>query len=285
MSVFRTLVKCFASLCLLVIAYSFFSMGIVHADPVYNPAHLIDDGVFAQANVMSPSDIQAFLNNENSGIKNLTDTEACSPPTPKSPDPWASSYYSHCGQTESAAQIIYDAAQAYNINPRVIMATMQKEQSLITDPTPWQQNSGAVDCAMGYLSCGISGFFNQVDNGTWQLRTYIQLMNGQNWWGYSPSSYPCSSAGYITANNSSGQSVSMRVYSSGLYPGANVTFDNPAVYYNSNGSWVLGSGKNPTVPQTITLANSSTAALYCYTPYVGPSATTGYSGSYNFDTW
>jgi hypothetical protein len=220
----------------------------VAAAYAYTPGDLISDNYFTNSSSMSVSDIQNFLNNENSGIKNLTDTENCSPPTPT--QPYSFTYYPHCGKKESAATIIYDAAHAYGLNPRSIMATMQKEQSLITDPSP---SSSQINCAMGYNSCsGYVGFFSQVDNGSWQLRTYIELMNGRSWWGYSPSSYPC-------ANASSG------FYSTGLYPGRTVTF-------NDQG----GTAK------TITLADSATVALYCYTPYVGPYSQTGYSGSYNF---
>jgi hypothetical protein len=218
---------------------------IVNAAVAYNPSYLISDSIFTNANAMNSTDIQNFLNNENSGLKNYNDVENCS--TIKTP--YSFTYYPHCGTSQSAATIIYDAGRAYGINPQAIIATLQKEQSLITTPNPTQSQ---INCAMGYNSCsGFSGFFSQVDNGAWQFRTYIELMNGRNWWGYSPSSYPCANA--------------TSLYSTGLYPGRTVTF------YNPGGS-----------ARTITLANSATAGLYCYTPYVGPYSETGYSGSYNF---
>lgn len=219
------------------------------AAPSYDPSFLISDNTFADTSTMGLQDIQNFLNNENSGIKNYFDVENCNPATPPSPDPYSASYYPHCGYSVSSSVIIYDAAHAYGINPRALLATMQKEQSLITTPNPTQSQ---INCAMGYNSCsGYSGFFSQVDNGAWQLRTYIELMNNRSWWGYAPSSYPCK-------NPSS-------LYSTGLYPGRSVTFANPG-----------GSAR------TVTMGSSATAALYCYTPYVGPYSDTGYSGSYNF---
>jgi hypothetical protein len=124
--------------------------GTAHAQ--YSSPDLISDSIFADSGVMNATEIQNFLNSMNSGIRTLTDVESCSPPTPILPDPYASAYYQRCGQTLSAANIIYDAAQAYGISPRVILATLQKEQSLVTDPTPWQNNTVAVNCAMGYLS-------------------------------------------------------------------------------------------------------------------------------------
>ena len=253
----------------------------VSADTPYNPSLLIDDNTFSNSSSMSPSTIQNFLNVMGSGIANYSAIEACNPTSPVLPDPYANSYYPNCGQTVSAATIIYDASQAYGVNPEVILSTIQKEQSLVTDPSPTQ---GAIDCAMGYDSCngGFDTFFSQIDNGTWQLRTDVELMDGNNWWGYTPSNYPCATAGYGTFYNSSGQQTSMQLYSAGLFPNSVVTFSNPAVYAQVNGSWQLSGGESPPVPETLDLLSSATAALYCYTPYVGPINTTGYSGSYNF---
>ncbi len=237
-----------------IIAFIFIVMGgHASADVPYNPSLLIDDSTFTNSNTMAASTIQNFLNNMNSGIKNYSEVENCNPTTPKAPYPSNFNYYPHCGQTVSAATIIYDASQAYGINPQVLLATMEKEQSLVTDPSPTQ---GAINCAMGYESCGggFNSFFAQVDNASWQFRTDIDLMNGQNWWGYTPSYY----AQYLCGNASS-------LYSAGLYPGNTVTFANPGGH-----------------AKTVTLLSSATAALDCYTPYVGPYATTGYSGSYNF---
>ena len=264
------------------VAFVFIVMsGHANAAIPYNPALLIDDSTFSNSNTMAASTIQNFLNDMNSGIRNYSEVEACNPSTPTAPYPSTYSYYPHCGQIESAATIIYDAGQAYGINPQVLLATMQKEQSLVTDPSPTQ---GAIDCAMGYESCGngYNTFFSQVDNAAWQLRTNVELMNGHDWWGYTPSSYACKNPGYGTFNNINGQPTSMMLYSTGLMPNATVTFGNPAVYYNVNGSWQLSNGQVPAVQETETLLSSATAALYCYTPYVGPSYITGYSGSYNF---
>jgi P pilus assembly chaperone PapD len=229
----------------------------------YYPNDLISESLFENSGSMSVSAIQTFLNNEHSGIKGLSFTESCSPTVPK--QPYHFTYYPHCGKKESTATIIYDAGKAYGINPRAIMATMQKEESLIT--TPYSTSGtyqASLNCAMGYTegyaSCAqspVQGFFSQVDNGTWQLRTDIELMSGRNWWGYIPSSYPCAGA--------------TSLYSTGVYPGRTVKFANPS-----------GTAK------TITIADAATAALYCYTPYVGPKYTTGpyqgtgYSGSFNF---
>ncbi|HUB93401.1 MAG TPA: hypothetical protein VMB52_02765 [Verrucomicrobiae bacterium] len=194
---------------------------------------------------MSAANIQTFLVNEGSGLQSVTDTENCSPSD--SDYSYVSQYY-NCGSTASAAQIIYSAAHAYQINPQVLLATMEKEQSLVTTPNP---TASQINCAMGYVSCGLSGFFNQVDGAAWQLRANFERASGDTYWGLSPATYPC------TGTTS--------LYSTSLVPGNTVTFADPGG-----------------TPETVTLDDASTAVLYCYTPYVGPYNVTGYSGTYNF---
>lgn len=224
---------------------SFVLTSSAHAfTPNYNWNDLIDNPTFIDTSTMSAGDIQTFLSNIGSGLAGYSDVEAC--------DSTIAPYYTHCGQTISAAQIISDASQAYSVNPRVILATLEKEQSLVTDPTP---TASQIDCAMGYNSCsGYSGFFTQVDNGTWALKyNYEGAFQTATWLAWSPgANYPCSSP---KAN----------FYSPGIYPGNNVTF-------------VDAGGTS----EEVNIANAATASLYCYTPYVGPYSVTGYSGSYNF---
>ncbi len=222
--------------------------------------YIMDNSVFRDSGSMSAIEIQAFLDNQGSGLAGFSDIEDCGS-TSGSHYSFYSSYYA-CGQRASAAQIIAAAGNAYGINPRVILATLQKEQSLITTPNP---TASQLNCAMGYTSCtNYSGFFYQVDNATWQFRTDIELGSGNNWWGYSPASYPCNGA--------------TSLYNNALKGGNNVTF----------------SDFNGTPYANITLANMATASFYCYTPHVynNPSGLYGnpqqgntgqyFSGSYNF---
>lgn len=226
----------------------FSTLGAQAFTPSYNQSNLIDNPTFLDANTMSPGAIQSFLSNVGSGLASYSATEACSSSI--------APYYTHCGQNVSAAQIIYDSAQAYSINPRAIIATLQKEEGLITNPNP---TTSELNFAMGYGcsdsgGCGsYEGFFNQIDNGTWQFRADYELSSGNSWWGYSPSSYPC-----INSHN---------YYSPGLLPGNKVTF------YDDSG--------NPYA--SFVLDNAATATLYCYTPHVYPGDSQYYySGSYWF---
>lgn len=248
---------------LVIIMPSMKASALVLAPSNYS-SNLIDDSVFTNSKSLSANQIQTFLTNMGSGLANAKDIENCGS-TSGAHYVYYQQFYT-CGTKQVAAQIIYDAAQAYGINPQVILSTLQKEQSLITTPNP---TSSQLNYAMGYGcpdsgGCSFAGFFNQVDNGAWQFRTDLELGNGHNWWGYTPSSYPCNS--------------STRYYSAALKPGYSITFyDDSHVAYT-----------------TLSLNSMSTAALYCYTPHVynNPNALYGlprfgtagqyYSGSYNF---
>lgn len=132
----------------------------------FNPGNLIDDSSFQNNSSMTAADIQNFLASKGSYLAG----------------------YSENGR--SAAQIIYDAAHGggnasgtvtgtpYNIiskiSPRVILVTLQKEQSLITSSSP---GDSAIKHAMGYgcpdgggCDPKYEGFTNQVEYASWQLQ-------------------------------------------------------------------------------------------------------------------
>ena len=233
---------------------TFAHMTNVNAISYNYTSYLMDDSTLRASFTMSSAAIQTFLQNEGSGLATFSDIENCGP----SNGPHYTFYaaYYHCGSSELASQIIYDSSQAYGINPQVILAMMQKEQSLITTPNPV---SSQLNYAMGYgcadsaTTCTVSGFFNQVDNGTWQLRANFELINGNNYWGYAPSAYPCNGA--------------TNFYSNALKPGNNITF------YDGYGNAYI----------SFVLPDAATADFYCYTPHVFPgSSSQYYSGYYWF---
>lgn len=232
---------------------TFLVLNPLPAHAAYNESNLIDDSVFLDSNSMSQADIQSFLNSKGGALASYT-----APNT----DPGQNN------RMMSAAEIIYFTSQYIGINPQVIMATLQKEQSLITAPSP---SSFKYDFAMGYYcpdsgGCGgSSGFYNQIVNGAWQLRFNYERANGSSASWVSPSGktwgaytgYACSSAS--------------QYYSTGLYAGRTVSFldDNGTAY------------------KTFVIANRATASLYCYTPHAYGTTTSppyAYSGSYNFVT-
>ena len=88
------------------------------------------------------------------------------------------------GEGETAAHIIWQAAQDYQINPQVLIVLLQKEQGLITDTYP---NSRQYRAATGYgcpdtAACSEKyyGFKNQVRNAAGMFRA---VLNG-GWTNY-----------------------------------------------------------------------------------------------------
>ncbi len=238
------------------------------ASAAYAGGRIIDDAVFRDANTMSADQIQTFLESKNSGLKNFRPANGieCYGSDSKERELYEAAGAS-CSEEYLASRIIYYAARIYGVNPRVILATLQKEQSLITttNPTSWQLSQ-----AMGY-GCpttgdcsGSSNFAYQIDSGTWVMRYHYERANRNNSWWTPSSSWTCG-----TKKN---------FYSPNLYPRQNVTFKDG----------------NGTSYRTHYMENAATAAFYCYTPhaYNNPKGLYGlpkygtkgqyYTGSYNF---
>ncbi len=261
----RVLLRCsgFVGVLLIaIVALLIYAPGQANA---YDGARLIDNDVFRNDSSMSLSEIQAFLNTMNSGLKSKSFTFNCTIAGSQSTDLYESAG-APCGQSASAAKIIYYASKVYGINPQVVLASLQKEQSLITttNPTSWQLNQ-----AMGYAcpdsgGCGSSTFFYQIDNGTWVLRWHYERAKGNMTWWRTSTTWTCG-----TPKN---------YYKPSLYPGVGTTFydDNDVAY------------------RTYSIATAATSSLYCYTPhaYNNPNGLYGlpefgtkgqyYTGSYNF---
>ncbi|MEX2014755.1 MAG: hypothetical protein WD885_02365 [Candidatus Saccharimonadales bacterium] len=230
----------------------------------YDGARLIDNSIFRNTSTMSKSEIQSFLERMGSGLKSKSFKLDCYGAESTERE-WYTAAGAPCDQTIPASHIIYYAGKVYDINPQAILATLQKEQSLITttNPTSWQ-----LDNAMGYGcptegSCSSTGFYYQIDFGVWVLRYHYERANGNNtWWN----------------NNGWTCGTEKNFYKPHLYPGTNVTFyDEDDVAY-----------------RTHRLFSAATSALYCYTPhaYNNPDGLFGlpvygtkgryYTGSYNF---
>jgi hypothetical protein len=88
---------------------------------VYDPLNVISEENWRDVNSMSQADIQAFLSAPLPGEGASVLAKYSCP-----------EFGTHGGAVKSASQIIWEACQAYNLNPKVILATLEKEQSLIT---------------------------------------------------------------------------------------------------------------------------------------------------------
>jgi hypothetical protein len=140
-------------------------------DPSYN-SRIIDDQVFVNNGTMNVNDIQAFLNSK---------VPVCDSYHPNADGSTPGTAYICLKDyidpqvSKRASQIIYEAAQEFGVNPRVILTTLQKEQSLITDTWPYTSQYRS---AMGYgcpetqavCDAQYYGFYNQVHLGTKLLR-------------------------------------------------------------------------------------------------------------------
>ncbi|MFH1565416.1 MAG: hypothetical protein ABIC82_06315 [bacterium] len=133
----------------------------------FNPNFIISDEEMFDYNSMSWADIQNFLNNKEGILKNLIIESA--------PDD-----NGNPGKRMEATSIIYLAAKKWKINPKLILAKIQHESSLITDPDP---KDIRLTWATGYAvcdSCNIwdpqvaifGGFGQQVDYLARILRKY-----------------------------------------------------------------------------------------------------------------
>lgn len=226
----------------------------------WKAGRIIDDAVFTNKNDMTVGEIQNFLNNkvpncDTWGTKTSEfggGTRAQYGASKGNPAPFTclKDYYevpktspgpgvpaSNYGGApipngaRSAAQLIWDAAQRYNINPKVLLVTIQKESAgpLTTDEWPFRKQytyamgahcpdsgpNGSANCDENY-----AGFSLQISESAELFRWYLDSMS-QPWWSYKK-------------------------------PGNN------SVLYHPNG----GCGSS-----NIYIETKATAALYTYTPY------------------
>lgn len=142
----------------------------------FNPNFLISDEELLDTHVMTLGDIQLFL--EKGSLANYRTTDID-------------------GGTRTAAEIIYRAARRNGVSPRVILVMLQKEQSLVMDPSP---SADQLDWAMGYGVCDacshddpniqrFRGFGKQVNSSTLQIvEGYLQdlALRGQTVMGFAP---------------------------------------------------------------------------------------------------
>ncbi len=141
----------------------------VPVDPVFNPNFIISDSDMLNPDAMTLPEVQDFLAAK-PGI--LAGYKIFKP---------------EIAMEQTAAEIIYQAAQTEGISPKVLLVLLQKEQSLVEDPTPTQY---AFDWATGYAVCDgcslndpnvlkFKGFQTQVEKAAGALSYYMETT--KNW--------------------------------------------------------------------------------------------------------
>ena len=139
----------------------------------FNPGNIISDGVMSNANAMSVEEIQRFLTSKNA-CKDTNIAKAKSYPGLRYHIEnghfvcLSEETFEYNSQKQTAAQVIYDAARDFQINPQVLIVLLEKEQGLITDTWPnhiqYRSATGfgcpdTAECDSKYY-----GFRNQVRN-------------------------------------------------------------------------------------------------------------------------
>ena len=164
----------------------------VSAAPVsdWQAGYIVSDHVFTNPGTMSAGQIQSFLNSKVPFCDTYgTKTSEYGGGTRAQ---WGQANYGQSTFTclknytqngKSAAQIIYDTAQKYTINPQVLLVLLQKEQGLVTDEWPlniqYRSATGygcpdTAPCDSQYY-----GLTNQLD---WAGKMFRAIMNDSPTW-------------------------------------------------------------------------------------------------------
>ena len=93
----------------------------------FNQNTIISDANFFNVNAMNAADVQAFLNTQKGPLKSYSALD-------------------HNGVMKTSAQMIDEAAKGWGISPMVVLVTLQKEQSLLSETNPTQKD---FDWALG----------------------------------------------------------------------------------------------------------------------------------------
>lgn len=129
----------------------------------FDKNNIISDEEFGKYDSMTSGNISDFLREKGSGLYGLL-------------------FPTDNGE-KSAADIFYEAAQAYQVNPKLLIATAQKEQSAITDGSLTENQKNKL---MGYgIFPGSDpsdylGVHNQIRLSAWQFRRYMDRHGNYN---------------------------------------------------------------------------------------------------------
>lgn len=168
----------------------------------FDPGFLIDDADFYDGNAMDADEIQRFLDDEVGDCANdscLTVLRADLPSRDAivSEDTGETVCEAYDGGELTAAQIIDRIQRACGISAKVLLVTLQKEQSLVSGRIARAPSAEALGAAMGArcpddAACdpGQAGFAAQVAQGATDLKAYrasdFMRQPGTHYIAYSP---------------------------------------------------------------------------------------------------
>jgi hypothetical protein len=148
----------------------------------FRAANIISDAVFFDSESMTAAQIQAFLNGEGANCHALSGGPACLKDyrlstVTRPADTFCTRQYTGAAN-ESAATIIAKVATACDINPRVLLVTLEKELSLVTATSPTAKQYtramgyGCPDSSGGTCDSTYNGLFNQLYSAAKQFQRY-----------------------------------------------------------------------------------------------------------------
>jgi Domain of unknown function (DUF4214) len=145
----------------------------------FDPGLIIDDRLFYDGSLMPEASIQSFLDGKVATCGVTAGNPGCleiyrADSTTRDANAYCGRYEGGTG--ELASRILYKVAIACNINPQVLIVTLQKEQGLVTATNP---TAAKYQKAMGYGCPDTSvcdakyyGFANQLYSAAWQFNYY-----------------------------------------------------------------------------------------------------------------
>jgi hypothetical protein len=197
----------------------------------------MDDAIFDNVHSMTEQQIRNFINSRPTSCLATSGAIFPEPIT----------YWQYGGNVD-AARVIYNSAVYNDINPQVILATLQKEQTLITRTNCYEQSGiDSRNKAMG-MGCpdggacpapAYAGFQQQVMKGSWALTFARQRASGATEWGDNGSI----------------------VYNGPWTPGNRKACSTCTDVYR-DGYWTVDG-------QSILMETGATASFYRYTPHLG----------------
>lgn len=242
------------------------------ASAAYNQNNLIDDSIFNSVGSMSAGQIDAFLNGYSASC--ISSNNGFQALDPIGYNPTDGFIY---GNYVSAGTVIAHAAQAYGLNPRVIIATLQKEQSLVEGGAGCSvaryvaaTGYGCPDGGSSYSYNNLhlyrlhgqevtaingtcvnsalkAGFTQQVIRTAWALKFYQQRALGNINWA-------------VTQGNWDNSDDLQSCYSGPMTQGTwQVCPGGPSTYYD---------GYRTINGTAVHMDTGATAALYYYTPHL-----------------
>ena len=181
---------------LLIVSFVFLISAVMplHTSASASKGRMIENSIFDNKNSMSAAQIDAFLNTFPSSCISPNSGFAANQPTGYN----STNGFSY-GSVVSAGTVIFSAAQAYDINPQVLLTKLQNEQGLVRGDGSLGCGAVAMASAMGY-ACS-DGSENSLHTYSYpaQLLTPLFYRNGTptNQVGNGPGTGTCVSSGKL----------------------------------------------------------------------------------------